>query len=438
VPAEASARTGIDPVPWLFALYLFVVSGAAVVIGAHDAALSHAPLSVTAPGALLLALGLVFFVGACKLVALGRRSTWSGPDRPPCSRIVVIALILTGFVGIYVFFSGLKSAGGQRFVVVAIALALIAVAAVGLRYFGSNFDITAARVGAVLLALVGTMVGIGEFWYQNQYAPTRAGRAVALSVNLVRIGRQGSNDIVRATINFEDTGGRSVSVLGSVYELTGSRVVRCARSGQVQDVSPVFGKFLADPQQIRFMRNVHEERPATVLAAGKFVGDGKRLDPGVASTRPFLFFVPRRFQLMRFRASLFAISNSVQLSQRRPPSYHIIAGDNDLYAFWHVDDDSWFHDLVIGRGRWVVIRYELVKHRLKDTNVFQTLRVTARFPDPTWGERRPSDAAVERLFRGRPEPSDASEPFADAELAGDVPIATPTREEVIKKNLHCE
>src|SRR5436190_15123747 len=89
VPARA--QKGIAPVPWLFAVYLFVVSGAALVVGAHDAALAQAGVSVTAFGALLLGLGVVFFVAACKLVTLGRRSTWSGPDRPPCSRIVVIA-----------------------------------------------------------------------------------------------------------------------------------------------------------------------------------------------------------------------------------------------------------------------------------------------------------------------------------------------------------
>jgi hypothetical protein len=31
-----------------------------------------------------------------------------------------------------------------------------------------------------------------------------------------------------------------------------------------------------------------------------------------------------------------------------------------MYGFWHVDDDSWLNDLVSGRERWVVIRYELV------------------------------------------------------------------------------
>jgi hypothetical protein len=45
------------------------------------------------------------------------------------------------------------------------------------------------------------------------------------------------------------------------------------------------------------------------------------------------------------------------------------------------------------------------------------MRVTARFPDPTWGKGQPSEATVERLFSGKSPPGDASEPFGDTELA---------------------
>src|SRR5436305_9215 len=38
VPDEAHEPKGIAPVPWLFALFLFVLSAAAIVVGAHDAA----------------------------------------------------------------------------------------------------------------------------------------------------------------------------------------------------------------------------------------------------------------------------------------------------------------------------------------------------------------------------------------------------------------
>lgn len=171
------------------------------------------------------------------------------------------------------------------------------------------------------------------------------------------------------------------------------------------------------------MTDVWEKQPADVLAAGKFVGDGKRLDAGVASTRDFIFQVPRgRYQLLRFRAQLFAIPATVQLSQRTLPVWASFAGDNNLYGFWHIDDDSWLHDLTYGRERWVVMRYELAAPRAR--SISPDLRVTARFPDPTWSKARPDQAAVLRLFAQR-QASDASEPFVDTELALQ-PVAAPT------------
>ena len=109
------------------------------------------------------------------------------------------------------------------------------------------------------------------------------------------------------------------------------------------------------------MTDVREERPAALLATGKFVGDGKRLDPNVPFSREFIFFVPRhRYQLLRFRAQLLSIPASVRLSRRAYPDYQIYRRDHNVYGFWHVVDDSWLHDLLYGRDRQVVIRYDLV------------------------------------------------------------------------------
>jgi len=72
------------------------------------------------------------------------------------------------------------------------------------------------------------------------------------------------------------------------------------------------------------MTDVWEERPATVLAAGKFLGDGKRLDPNVPSSREFAFFVPgHRYQLLRLRAQLFAIPPRSAFHSARCPNTRI-------------------------------------------------------------------------------------------------------------------
>ena len=413
------------PIYWLGA-FLLVVAAAALVIGVHDAAVSRTSLGVTISAAVLLVFGVVLAAAVVDLANLGRPATWPYGRRPPCRPIVLVAFLATILVGVYVFVSALRTASAQRPFVVATALVLVAVALVGLRYFGRDARVTLPRVGAIVLGLIGTIIGAWEFWFQNQYVPAHAGRAVALAVGLQRAGRQGDHDVIRATVTYKDVG-RSVQVIGSTYTLTGSRVVRCERPATPARVASFLNGFLLDPQRTRFMADVWEEQPPTVLAAGKFVGDGKRLDPDVGGSRVLVFLVPpHHYQLLRFRAQLFAVPASIGLSQRTLPEYETFRGDNDLYGLWRVDDDSWLHDLVSGRGRWVVMRYELAPTP-QSSAISPDLRVTAVFPKPRWTEARPSEAYVERLFAqpGNPMPrrrpplreQDASEPFADAELA---------------------
>jgi len=404
--------------------FLALVGLGALVVGGHDAALAGVTLGVTVGGAILVVLGALLLVAGASLVRLGRPRTWPRGDRPPCRQIVLVAFLATVLLGVYAFFSAIKTNSTQRPYVAAAGLVIAAIAAVGLHYFGRDARVTLPRVGAIMLGLVGTIVGAWQFWYQNQYAATHAGRAVALSAVLQRLPRQQRDDVVKVTLGYEAVGSRSVVVIGSAYTLTGSRVVRCDRPATTTAERTILGGFLTDPQTSRFVADTWEVRPAAVLAAGKFVGDGKRLAPNVAAGRSLVLHVPRgRYQLLRFRAQLFAVPTSVQLSQRREPEFAPpYPGDNDLYGFWHVADDSWLHDLVYGRSRWVVLRYELVTSPEK-TAPSPDLRVTARFPQATWNEEKPSRAHVKHLFEGS-QPSDASEPFADAELPLE-PVAAP-------------
>jgi hypothetical protein len=377
-----------------------------------------------------LVAGAVLLVASWQLHQLVRRGDWKGGVRPPCHPVVLAAfLIVLLFFG-YVFFSALSSTAAQRFVVVGFAVLMVAVAALGLAFFGRDVRLTLPRVGAaVALALFGTAVGAWEFWYQNQYVPAHAGGAVSLKVGIRQTGENGPFDLIRATLDYEAIGGKSVSIVGSTYTLTGSKLVCRAQAATVEQVAPLFEKFLLDPQRIRFMADVREGTPR-VLAAGKFVADGKRLDPDVPASREFVFFVPRhRYQLLRFRAQVFAIPASVRLSQRTPPEYMQLPGDNELYGYWHIDDDSWLHDLLFGRERWLVMRYELVdpsnlgdRHKpAQAAPVGQAMHVVARFPAPTWSPGRPGPEASKRLF-DQPqainalEVGDANEPFADSEL----------------------
>ena len=399
---------------YAFSAFLVLLGVAALVIGGHDAALSRANFGVSAVSVVLLGTGVVLLIAAVQLVEISRKKNWTENQHPPCKLPVIIAFLLTILLAIYVFLSGIQTPGAQRPIVVTVAVVLIIVGALGLRFFGRDARVTIPRIGTIALGVIGTIFAAWQFWYQNQYAPAHAGQAVALSATINRVGEQPAFDVIKASVSYEDTGGRSVSVIGSTYSLTGSRVVRCQRTASTKYVQSDFKGLLPDPQRIRFMADAWEIRPATVLAAGRFVGDGKRLDPNVSASRDFIFLVPRhRYQLLRFRTQLFAVPGSVQISQRTPPTYTPLPGSNDMFGFWHVDDNSWLHDLVNGRERWIVLRYELVK-RPTSTTISPDLRITARFPNPTWDDERPSDSTVNKLFETN-QPSDSSEPFADTE-----------------------
>lgn len=401
-----------------FAAFLATLAAAALVVGLHDAAIASASVGITAGAALLIVVGVVLLAAAYHLVRSALQRNGADDSRPTARPIVPMAFLLTVALGLYVFFAAIGTSGVQRVVVVVGALTLVAVGLLGLRFFGRSMRLTHFRVeGAIALGLLGTVVGLAQFWFQNQYVPSHAGQAVALKAALSRVGEKGDYDVVRARVDYEGIGAKSVSVIGSAYTLTGSRVVRCHRDATPARVQDVFEGFIVDPQAARHMTDVWEERPATVLGAGKFVGDGKRLDPNVPAGRDLIFYVPQdRYQLLRLRAQLFAIPASVRLSQRAVPEFVNFPGDNELYGFWQVEDDSWLRDLIYGRARWVIMRYELVDPSNKSKPVISTaVRVTARFPNPTWDRSRPNAAQVNRLF-AQSQPNDSSEPFADAEL----------------------
>ena len=187
-------------------------------------------------------------------------------------------------------------------------------------------------------------------------------------------------------------------MIGSTYTLTGSRVIRCERKATPEAVQGIFGGVLADPQRSRFMANVWEEQPASVLAAGRFAGDGLRLDANVPASRDLMFFVPRgRYQLLRFRAQLFAVSASIPLAERPTDKRHKLIYGKNLFVVWRVADSNWFHDLVYGREREMITRYTIVS-RPTATSASPDIVVAARFPNPTWRGGVPSEASLETMF----------------------------------------
>lgn len=412
----------------------FLVAGiAALLVGVHDVTLPGGRLGVLFSGVLLVFVGAAFLGAVWKLIPIGRPRRWPERKQPPCEEPAPLAFFLSILFGVYVFFGALAGTGTQRTIVIGVSLVFIVAGALGLQVFWGEIEVSIVRVGAtVALTVAGLLVGGWEFWYQNQYAPSHLDRAVAVQVSLKKLHTQGGYDVFSATFGYQDIGDRSLIVLGSDYTLTGSFVVACPRLAAPAKEKGYFGAHqVPDPQTSRFTSAVWEVRPANVLAAGRFVADAKHLGPSVPESRQMIFYVPHdRYQLLRLRAQAFAISGSEPLANQPPVPRNL--GDNDTYVLWKLGGGSWFQDLVSARRAWIVTRYELVPLPGATTSS-PAMRVTARYPSPTWSGNAPSNAQIKSLF-GKQLPVGTTESFADAELPV-APVAAPTAAELNLKKV---
>jgi hypothetical protein len=424
-----------------FLVGFFLATGvAALVVGVHDVVLSGSRLGVLFPGVLLVLAGILFVGATWRLIPVGwppkpkEEPPKGQKEKSPCQEPVPAALLVSILLGVYVFFGALAGAGTQRVVVIVVSGVFMAAGFVGFVLFWNEIEqISTARVSAaVVLTVLGLVIGGWEFWYQNQYVPSHLDRAVSVQLGLKKLGEQKGFDVLSATVGYQDDGGRSVVVLGSDYTLTGSTVVRCPHTPSGRTVAKTyFTNALPDPQRSRLMTDVWEVQPSAVLAAGRFVADGKRLAPNVPGSRQLIFYVRHgRYQLLRFRAQVFAISATVPLAEQSLPSKRAsstkppasvqpipeLIGD-DLYDLWKLGDSGWFHDLLSGRRGWIVTRYEIVQTTKPtvDQAPSSDLRVTARSPQPSWSGSAPNADQIQSLFRTVPS-LDTTETFADTEL----------------------
>ena len=174
-----------------FVVFFAGLGATAIVVGFHDAAIASGRIGLTALSVMSLVVGVMLLAAAASLLRFGMQSSWVDGGHPHCKPIVLLGFLLTIVVGIYVFFAAVGSDGTQRLLVVAAAVTLMVVGLFGFRSFGSHVRLTQLRVeAAITLGVIGIFAGAGQFWFQNQYIPSHAGRAVALEVSMSRADRQ--------------------------------------------------------------------------------------------------------------------------------------------------------------------------------------------------------------------------------------------------------
>jgi len=431
-------RRLIVPAVRFFAGFFLVAGIAALVVGMHDVTGSAGRLGVLFPAVLLLLAGAIFIGAAWKLMPIARPRKWQKGQQPPCEQPVPLAFLVSILLGVYVFFGALAGAGVQQGIVFTVALVFIGVGAVGFGLFWDKIEVSLVRVGAtVALTVAGLLIGGWEFWYQNQYVPSHLDRAVSVQVGLKKLRTQGGYDLLSATLGYQDIGSRAVLVLGSAYTLTGSTVIACPRKATPEKEAGFFAGQLPDPQRARFMSPVWEIRRPKVLVAGTFAPEGRRLAPDAPASQQLILYVPHnRYQLLRLRAQVFAISASVPLAAQRPKTTSI-KDDKDVYKLWKLEAGGWFQNLLSGSRSWVVTRYEIVDpdSKAKNPPAAPDVRVIARFPKPTLSGQEPSADQIKNLFQAS-QPLSETETFSDAELPLK-PVAKPTGKEIGKAKVPC-
>jgi hypothetical protein len=370
---------------------LTVVGGAALVVGAHDAFLPAASLTTVLTGTLMLLAGAVAVLGAVVLFA---RPQLVRDRERPWARVVFAAFVCSTLIAVYVLAAALRSEERNPVAAPIAALAFLA-GALGALYFARGLTLRARDIGASALGLAGTVFAAWQLWYTNEYVPSRAGASVELSAAVTVLDTAGERSSGRVTLTTRNRSSRDLIVVGSAYTLLGTTLGAEPAPPDSDRAARAFRGVLRDPQATRFARSTRERSPE-LLTAGKFVGDRETLRAGAEQTRHYAVTFPSRcFDGLRLRAEAFAVGD-LDLTLTKPPVVRRSERDGYVYISWFVDPGSWLKSLVEAPYRWVVIRYEIPDVTALSPPDF--IRVTARFPSPSWSSDPPTLEAAERLF----------------------------------------
>lgn len=264
------------PSGW-FGIYVFLVAvgGACGVVGLHDLFAANdigvqvtAATLLVASGVMLLACGGLTPTARAGHVAAAGTSIWatglgavvldSLPKEHGGAGLLVALLVLGGvvvylgvillaghggsaavaflgcvsacIVAVILGFSTLASGSPQQ-VVAGVALAVIACGALAAARLWKvrSLELShlvakgAPRAFAGVIS-VGTLIGFGQFWYQNVHLPNQARPAVNIAADLKRAGEYGKRrHAIAVRFTIENPTDKTVTVLGSHFEVVGLR-----------------------------------------------------------------------------------------------------------------------------------------------------------------------------------------------------------------------
>jgi hypothetical protein len=414
-----------------FAIFFGLLGAASLMVGGHDATLASGGLGVTLVGAFLVIAAVVVLAGTVALVG-ARVNAFGSPEG--CASVALVASLVAALIGFYVLVSALR-ADDPGAIVLAVAIIIVVGGLGGVAYFGRGKQLTLARAGTGAVGLVGTILAAWQFWYTNDYVPSHSGANVTVTARLEVLPQSGPFSNVRATLSAVNRGDTKITVVGSVYTLTGSRMIERNRPPRMRPLD-VFDGLIPDPQVVRFSRYTTEEGAPRAIATGKFIGDRQDLEAGQETSRKLTFSFPSGYyNVIRIRAQVFAI-RGLRLSLTDPVEIVACPNRGRVFSFWPIADDSWVRDLVEGRHRWIVIEYVMLDANGDVSPSGSLAYVTARFPSASWQKERPSVKEALHLFDRALAVEDVNEVFAADEVvlpsaltAGPPASRLPQREE---------
>jgi hypothetical protein len=209
---------------------------------------------------------------------------------------------------------------------------------------GLNFTEVVARGAPRVLTTVigvGTIVGFGQFWYQNVYLPSVAHPGINLTAKLdMDKGFARHRRAVYATLTLTNPTQREVTILATHFEVLG-RPLEKRLTGDQRGEKVLLERDRPAGRQVRTGRR-------TVLRSGEILPTGSFLVPGEETTRRIAVAVPRRHRAVVFNSYVIIARDRVSPDLVSPERQLTHQDTRSVHRSFDIVEDSVWRQLTRG------------------------------------------------------------------------------------------
>jgi hypothetical protein len=170
--------------------------------------------------------------------------------------------------------------------VLGVAVLVGVVSVTSLIFLRLKTGVTFGKAGPVILALVGTAFGVFQFWFAQQYLPTRQPPALEVTSTLDPTGVNVNGlEAYKATVKLKNAGSTKVIALASAYTVGGSRIASNDTLPRPEDVLAPFLSTGIDPYAQRYSRHSRHLESQRIVQAAKLFAENRYFEPGEEFSR---------------------------------------------------------------------------------------------------------------------------------------------------------